>query len=59
MYLVLGYSHMDRGDYESAIQSFENARAQMRYYGSRPLLMVALVSFLMGVLQCIEIAHQL
>ena len=59
MYLLLGNSHMERSDYEGAIQSFEHARAQMRHYGGRPLLVVSLVSFLMGLLQRIEIAHRL
>ena len=47
MYFLLGNSHMERGDYEGAIQSFEHARAQMRHYGGRPLLVVSWVSFLM------------
>ena len=59
MYLLLGESHIERSDYEGAIQSFEHARAQTRHYEGLPLLVVSLVSFLMGVLQRIEIAHQL
>jgi hypothetical protein len=50
---------MDRSDYEGGLQSFEHARAQMRHYGGRPLLLVSLVSFPMGVLQRFEIAHRL
>ena len=50
---------MERSDYERAIQSFEHARAQMRHYEGRPLLLVSLVSFLMGILQRIEIARRL
>ena len=58
MYFLLGSSHMERSDYESAIQSFERAQAQMRHYEGRSLLVVSLVGLPMGVLQCIEIAHQ-
>jgi hypothetical protein len=50
---------MDRSNYEGAIESFEHARAQMRHDGGRLLLVISLVSFLMGVLQCIEGAHPL
>ena len=50
MYLLLGNSYMERSNYEDAIQSFEHARAQMRYYGDQ-LLLVSLVSLLMGILQ--------
>ena len=59
MYLLLGNLHTERNDYEGAIQSFEHARAQMQHYRGRLLLMVLLVSFLMGVLQRIEITHRL
>jgi hypothetical protein len=50
---------MERCDYEGAVQSFEHARAQLRPFGDLPLLVVSLVSLLMGVLQRIEITHQL
>ena len=50
---------MERSDYEGAIQSFEHARTQMRHCGGRLLLVLSLVSFLMGVLQRIEIDHRL
>ena len=50
---------MERSDYEGAIQSFERAQAQMRTYVGHPLLVVSLVSFLMCVLQQIEITHRL
>ena len=59
MYLLLGNSHMGRSNYESAIQSFGRARAQMRCYGGGPLLVLSLVSPLVAVLQRIEIAHRL
>jgi hypothetical protein len=59
MYLLLGNSHMESSDYEGAIQSFEYARARMRHYGGQPLLVVSLVSFLTGLLQCVEITHRL
>ena len=59
MYLLLGNLHMECSDNERAIQSFEHARTQMRHYGGRPLLVVSLVSFLMGVSPCVEIARRL
>ena len=59
MYLLLGNSLIERSDYEGAIQSFEHARTQMRHCGGRLLLVLSLVSFLMGVLQRIEIDHRL
>ena len=59
MYLLLGNFQMERGDYEGAIQSFEHARAQIRHDEGRLFLVVSLVSFLVGVLQRIEIAHRL
>jgi hypothetical protein len=58
MYLLLGNAHMERSDYEGAVQSFEHARAQIRHDEGRPLSVVSLVSFPMPVLQRIEIAHQ-
>jgi len=45
---------MERGDYESAIRSFERARAQMRPYSSQVLSMVSLVGLLMGIPHCVE-----
>ena len=59
MYLLLGNSHMGCSNYESAIQSFEHARVQMRYYGGGPLLVLSLVSTLVVVLERIETAHRL
>ena len=59
MYFLLGNFEMEHGDYESAIQSFEHARAQMRHDERRPLLVVSLVSFPLGVLQPTEIVHRL
>ena len=59
MFLLHGNSHTKRGDYEGAIQLFEHAQAQMRHYEGRSLLVISLVSFLMGVLQRIEITHRL
>ena len=49
---------MARSDYEGAIQSFEQAQAQMRHDEGRSLLVVSLVSFLMRVSQRIEITHR-
>ena len=50
MYLLLGNSRMETGDYNGAIQSFERARAQMRPHPSRALLVVSLVSSPMAIL---------
>ena len=50
MYLLLGNSHMESGDYEGAIRSFELARAQLRPFPSQSLFVVALVNFLTSVL---------
>jgi hypothetical protein len=54
MYLLLGNFQMERSNYDGAIQLFERGQAQMRHYGGRPLLVVSLVSFLVGVLQHTE-----
>ncbi|KAF8122246.1 hypothetical protein EV363DRAFT_1301321 [Boletus edulis] len=43
MYFYLGSLCMERSDYESAIESFEHARAQMQHYGNQPLLMISLI----------------
>ncbi|KAF8435985.1 hypothetical protein L210DRAFT_3505969 [Boletus edulis BED1] len=50
---------IERSDYEGAIQSFESARAQIRHYENRPLLVVSLVRLSMAVLHCVEIAYDL
>ena len=50
MYLLLGNSHMESSDYESAVRSFGLAQAQLRPFPSQPLFVVALVNFLMSVL---------
>ncbi|KAF8555005.1 TPR-like protein [Imleria badia] len=44
MHLLLGNSHMERNNYEGAIQSFERVRCQVRQHTSRPVLMVPLIS---------------
>jgi lipopolysaccharide biosynthesis regulator YciM len=59
MYLLLGNSRMESGDYKNAIQLFERARAQMRPYTSRILSVVSLVSFLRVMLQRIETARNI
>ena len=59
MYLLLGDSLMESGDYKGAIHSFERAQTQMRNYVGSSLSAVSLVSFLTGVLQRIENAHRL
>ena len=59
MYLLLGNAHMERSDYEGAVQLFEHAQAQMRHYGGPPLLVVSLVSFLMGILQVCNVSKSL
>ena len=46
---------MERSDYKGAIQSFGQGRAQMQHYGDRPLFVISLVSFPIGVFQ--ETAH--
>ena len=50
---------MESGDSKGAIPFFERARAQTRYHTSRALPVVSLVSFLMVMLQCIEITHSI
>ena len=54
MYLCLGNSRMESGDYEGAIQSFELARTQLRPDTSHALLVVSLVSFPTVIAQHIE-----
>ena len=51
MYLLLGNSRLESGDYIGAIQLFERARVQTRYHASPGLSMVSLVSFLMAILK--------
>ncbi|KAG8221675.1 WD40-repeat-containing domain protein [Butyriboletus roseoflavus] len=43
MYLLLGNEHVERSDYQRAIQSFEHARDQMRYYVGLPIF-ISLIS---------------
>ena len=43
MHLHLGNLHIDNGDYESAIKSFEHARVKFRDHMDRPPLIVSLV----------------
>ena len=54
MYLLIGNSHMESGDYKSAIQLFEHARAQMRPYSTQVLSMISLASLLVGIPQCVK-----
>ncbi|KAF8551893.1 hypothetical protein OG21DRAFT_217664 [Imleria badia] len=44
MYLRLGNSCMEKGDYEGAIQSFERGQSQMRYYAGDELSTITLIS---------------
>ena len=46
MHLLLGNSHMESRDYNSAVRSFKHAQAQMRPHTSPELLELALVSFI-------------
>ena len=55
MYLLLGNSHLESGDYKGAIQSFQRGVAQVQHYRGGSLLVISLVSFLTGVLP--ETAH--
>ena len=48
MYLLLGDSHVDGGDYERAIQSFEHARDKLGDHKKGPLLIVSLVYLLLS-----------
>ena len=45
MYLLLGNTHMESGDYESAIDLFERAHAQVQHCQNRLPLVVSLVNF--------------
>lgn len=54
MYFLIGNWHMDRCDYERAIQNFERARTQMRYHESRTLFVISLVS----LFAIVVITHQ-
>ncbi|KAF8548910.1 hypothetical protein OG21DRAFT_1500722 [Imleria badia] len=44
MYLLLGNSCMENGDYKAAIDLFERPRAQMRYYSEPGLFTISLIS---------------
>ncbi|KAF8546776.1 hypothetical protein OG21DRAFT_1527604 [Imleria badia] len=44
MHLLLGNSCMEHGDYKGAIDSFERAQAQMRYYSGPGLFTISLIS---------------
>ncbi|KAF8547208.1 hypothetical protein OG21DRAFT_1501672 [Imleria badia] len=44
MYLLFGNWHMERSEYEDAIQSFKHAQAQMRHHGGQLLLVISLIS---------------
>ena len=57
MYLLLGNSHMERSDYEDAIQSFTHARTQMGHHTNGPLYVVSLVTVLRRTMQRIEKTH--
>ena len=49
MYLIQGNAHVQRGNYQSAIQSFEHARARLTYCWNPLPLVVSLASFLTGL----------
>ena len=51
MYLFLGNSRLESGDYNDAIQLFGRARAPTRYHTGRALSVVSLVSFLIATLK--------
>lgn len=51
MFLQVGKSHIENGEYQDAVQWFERARTRMRPHGSRALLLVSLVSSLMALLK--------
>jgi len=59
MHLLLGNSHMESGDYKSAIRSLERARAQMRPYTRQGYSVISLVNFLMAIPQYVEAAYDL
>ena len=59
MYLLLGNLRLESGDYKGSIQLFERARARARYYTSRALSVVSLVSFLMAILERMEMSYDL
>ncbi|KAF8547410.1 TPR-like protein [Imleria badia] len=44
MYFLLGNSHMDRRNFQDAIQSFRRARAQLHNHTSQPPLVVSLIT---------------
>ncbi|KAF8547486.1 hypothetical protein OG21DRAFT_1450227 [Imleria badia] len=44
MYLLLGNSQMEAGDFKGSIQSLEYARAQMQHHTSEPLFVLSLIS---------------
>ncbi|KAF8119879.1 hypothetical protein EV363DRAFT_1378598 [Boletus edulis] len=44
MHLQIGNSHMESGDYESAVRSFELARSQMRYRVRLSFFIVSVIS---------------
>ena len=54
MHLLLGNSHMESGDHESAIRSFQCARGQMRPYSSEVLSVISLVGLLTAIPYCVE-----
>jgi hypothetical protein len=59
MYLLLGNSPLESGDYNGAIQLFERARGATSYYTTPALSVVSLVSFLMTIYQRIETVRNL
>ena len=54
MHLLLGNSHMESRDYNTAVQSFELARGQVRPHTSAELLQLSQVSLLPTIQQCTE-----
>ena len=57
MYLLVGDSHMECGNYEDAIQSFKHARTQLRPYPNESLVVASLASYSIPMLQFIDFAH--
>ena len=60
MYILIGKSHMERSDYDGAIQLFEHARARLKHYGGRPSFVIPLVSFPMASVAAYrwDVAHR-
>ena len=57
MYLLLGNSYLELGNFICAIQSFERAQTQMRPHTSRALLVVSLVRLPAVISRRVEIIY--